>query len=227
MLFALTAIIACAQHGSVSLRSVVRMPDSEGVYLPSDDVTSPSLVEALPVDYSDQMRQVDTKGTCLLAVIVGPDGIPTWTLPIQNFLQPFDLAARSVVSRLRFLPGRLRGKPVTTEVGVRVDFAKDASAAIPKIVALEGPVVPPVLAHTVSAKYPKALKKANVHGAVVIALTVNENGEPTDVSVSKSIDKDLDQSALEAVRQYRFKAASNDGIALSVPMTIAVNFDLN
>jgi TonB family protein len=74
--------------------------------------------------------------------------------------------------------------------------------------------------------YPPQAKADKVEGAVVLALTINENGEPVDVHVKKGVRDDLDESALTAVRQWRWKPFLLNGNPTAVKTTVTVNYSV-
>jgi TonB family protein len=74
--------------------------------------------------------------------------------------------------------------------------------------------------------YPPQAKADRVGGAVVLALTINEEGAPVNVRVKKSVRDDLDQSALAAVRQWRWKPYLLNGDPTAVDTTVTVTYSL-
>ncbi len=60
----------------------------------------------------------------------------------------------------------------------------------------------------------------------MLCLTVDEQGVPQDVAVTGSGSDKFDQSALNAVRQYRFKPATRNGqpvpVEIFLELTIKV-----
>jgi periplasmic protein TonB len=77
--------------------------------------------------------------------------------------------------------------------------------------------VPPV--------YPSAARGARVQGTVVIETTIESDGTVESARVLRSIPP-LDQAALEAVREWRFKPALLNGAAIPVVVTLTVPFTL-
>jgi TonB family protein len=61
-------------------------------------------------------------------------------------------------------------------------------------------------------------------GSVIIALVVNSKGLPQDPHVVKGIDKDLDESAVEAVKEWRFAPAQKNGKAVAVRVSVQIQF---
>ncbi|MEO9073045.1 MAG: energy transducer TonB [Edaphobacter sp.] len=72
--------------------------------------------------------------------------------------------------------------------------------------------------------YPPQAKADKVQGAVVLAVTINEEGAPVDVRVKKGVRDDLNESALTAVRQWRWKPYLLNGNPTAVKMTVTVNY---
>lgn len=81
---------------------------------------------------------------------------------------------------------------------------------------------------------PRLVKQVNPHystdhgvravGSVIIALVVSSKGLPKEPHVTKVLDKDLDQSAVEAVTQWRFAPAQKDGKAVAVRVSVQIQF---
>ena len=63
-----------------------------------------------------------------------------------------------------------------------------------------------------------------VSGAVLIGLVVSSQGLPRDVHVVRSLDKDLDRNAVDAVQQWRFEPARKGGNPVAVRVTVEIRF---
>lgn len=63
-----------------------------------------------------------------------------------------------------------------------------------------------------------------VVGSVTVGLVVTSRGLPQNVEVIKSLEKDVDQSAVEAVKQWRFDPAKKDGKAVAVRIALELDF---
>jgi len=61
-------------------------------------------------------------------------------------------------------------------------------------------------------------------GSVIVALIVSSKGLPREPHIVKSLDKDLDQSALDAVKEWRFAPAQKDGKAVAVRVSLQIEF---
>lgn len=84
----------------------------------------------------------------------------------------------------------------------------------------------PVPIRTANPEYTEEARNAKIEGAVLIEAVIDENGIPTEPKVVRTLDKGLDQKALEAVRQWRFKPGLKDGTPVAVSVTIEINFRL-
>jgi len=69
-------------------------------------------------------------------------------------------------------------------------------------------------------------RQAKVAGKVVVYLQVNPEGRPMHVKVLKGLGMGLDEKAVEAVRQYKFRPAMKDGHPVTVEMNVDVNFQI-
>lgn len=63
-------------------------------------------------------------------------------------------------------------------------------------------------------------------GTAVVSVIVDELGRPRNVRVQRSLGLGLDQKAVEAVSQWKFKPGLKDGKPVPVFATIEVNFRL-
>jgi protein TonB len=78
--------------------------------------------------------------------------------------------------------------------------------------------VPPV--------YPDIARQARVQGVVILECTISPQGKVTEVRVLKGIPL-LDQSAMDAVKQWVYTPTLLNGVPVPVIMTVTVNFRLN
>jgi TonB family protein len=86
--------------------------------------------------------------------------------------------------------------------------------------------IAPVPISTPEAKYTAEARMKQIQGVCLITLIVNAYGNPQNIRVVRSLGYGLDETAIEAVRSYRFKPAMKDGHPTAIPMTIEVRFRL-
>jgi TonB family protein len=89
-------------------------------------------------------------------------------------------------------------------------------------------VTAPVATYQPEAEFSEEARRAKYEGTVLIGLIVDAQGRPQNVHVVRSLGMGLDEKALEAVRQYRFKPAYNKALHKPVPVMVdvEVNFRL-
>jgi periplasmic protein TonB len=90
-----------------------------------------------------------------------------------------------------------------------------------------GGVSAPEVLHSVEPQFTAEARQANYQGVVSIQLIVDAQGFPQDARVVRHLGMGLDERALEAVRQYRFKPALYQGHPVAVQMVVDVDFRLH
>lgn len=101
---------------------------------------------------------------------------------------------------------------------ISVAFACCVAFVAPTFAAKE----PPVPVRTVAPSLPSELK--GTAGLVMVKCTIDEQGNVAETSISKSSNEAFDRYAIEAIKKWKFKPASEDGKAVSVSVTIPVKF---
>jgi protein TonB len=89
-----------------------------------------------------------------------------------------------------------------------------------------GGITNPIPLVTPEAEFSDEARRAKYQGICMIAIIVDARGYPQNPRVIRSLGMGLDEKALEAVRQYRFKPALKDGRPVPVRITVSVNFRL-
>lgn len=93
-----------------------------GVFRVGGGVLPPRTIFDPEPEYSEEARKAKYQGTCVLAVVVGPDGIPR-DIRVQNTLgMGLDEKAIEAVKKWRFEPAKKDGKPVAVLISVQVNF---------------------------------------------------------------------------------------------------------
>lgn len=87
-------------------------------------------------------------------------------------------------------------------------------------------VTPPAPLSTVDAEFPPSARnlKAPFQQIVIVRLIVDASGNPRDVHVIRSYNRDFDAQAVKAVDQYHFIPAKKAGKPVAVALSIEVNF---
>jgi protein TonB len=89
-----------------------------------------------------------------------------------------------------------------------------------------GAVSRPVAIYTPDPEFSEEARKAKFSGNVVVSLIVDANGKPRNVHVLRGVGMGLDEKAVEAVQQYKFKPAMMNGKPVAVYVNVEVNFQI-
>lgn len=77
-----------------------------------------------------------------------------------------------------------------------------------------------------AAEYPEFAKKAGIEGRVFVQFIVDEQGDVQDPQVTRGVHKLLDQAAVEAVKEMKFRPARQRGQTVKFQMSLPVTFRL-
>lgn len=178
----------------------------------------------MPQDAPQQDQQphgVSTRHTLLLLGLLAVTGAAWWTIQDRN--DAVDTSPS--VASSDTLPGPL----VESDIAV-APAAKDTrkSSAASKAAAVSRSRDATLIASSqVMPKYPASALRSGETGTVLVLATIDRNGVPTDVSLDdRSGNRDLDRSALQAVRQWRFQPALKDGKPVEAMVRVPVEFAL-
>jgi TonB family protein len=77
-------------------------------------------------------------------------------------------------------------------------------------------------------QYTEEAKQARLQGTVWLDCVVASNGTPRDIIVARSLDTvhGLDQAAINALKQWRFKPGTKEGKAVAVRVRVEMTFTL-
>ena len=93
-----------------------------GVFRVGNGVAAPKLIYDPEPEYSEEARKAKYQGTCVLSVVVGPDGL-AHDIKVTNTLGlGLDEKAIEAVRKWRFDPATKDGKPVNVLISVQVNF---------------------------------------------------------------------------------------------------------
>jgi periplasmic protein TonB len=93
-----------------------------GVFRVGGGVLAPKPISTPDPQYTEQARQAKYEGTCILAMIVGPDGKPHDIRVQRGLGMGLDQKAIEAVQQWRFQPATKDGQPVAVQISVEVSF---------------------------------------------------------------------------------------------------------
>jgi TonB family protein len=90
-----------------------------------------------------------------------------------------------------------------------------------------GGVSRPEIVSNTAPVYTELARRAKITGTVILEATIDEQGNVTDTRILKGLPMGLDQSAVEAIKTWKFKPALLDGRPVPVYYVLTVNFQIN
>src|SRR5262245_21447200 len=89
-----------------------------------------------------------------------------------------------------------------------------------------GPSTDPVPISMVQGQYTDQARQQRIQGIVSLQGVVRTDGTVGNIQVTRSLDPGLDQAAIEAIKQWRFRPATRNGVPVDVPMSFQMTFSL-
>src|SRR5579862_8943695 len=93
-----------------------------GVFRVGGGVSPPRALDTPDPEYSEEARKAKYQGTCVLWLIVGPDGKPRDIKVARALGMGLDEKAIEAVKNWKFEPAMKDGKPVAVQINVEVSF---------------------------------------------------------------------------------------------------------
>lgn len=90
---------------------------------------------------------------------------------------------------------------------------------------INGTIGPPRKIKDVKPLYPQIAVLQQARGTVVIEITIGTDGKVQDARIVHSVPQ-LDEAALEAVRQWEYEPTRVNGVLVALAMTVIVNFTI-
>jgi TonB family protein len=95
-----------------------------------------------------------------------------------------------------------------------------------KIYVVGGDVKSPKLTHYVEPEFSSSSKEAFVDGVVKIETVVTTEGLPTNLKILSGLNSEEDKTAMDAVKQWRFRPGTKGDTPVNVKVTVEVDFHL-
>lgn len=89
-----------------------------------------------------------------------------------------------------------------------------------------GGVTAPIPINSPEPEFSDEARRAKYQGVVVVTLIVDAQGNPQQIKIERPLGMGLDEKALEAARQYKFKPATFQGKPVAVRIGLEINFHI-
>jgi len=91
---------------------------------------------------------------------------------------------------------------------------------------IDGGVLPPRKIHAPWPPYTEEARQGRIQGVVILEAIIDAMGNVTDVKVLKGLPEGLSDSAVTAIREWKFKPATLDGAPVPVFFNLSIRFSL-
>jgi len=142
---------------------------------------------------------------------------------------PAEFTGSSVSVRARFLyePGiSSQGSSVEGQSSLTSPFYANVDGVDGPVYRIIGGISPPRVIHQIDPEFSEEARKKKVSGTVELSIVVTSKGDVSAVRVTTSLGSGLDEKAIEAVRQWKFKPATKDGEHVSAEIAVIISFNL-
>ncbi len=204
--------------------------------------TDPIILESNRLEYPDNLRQVGIEGTVLISTEIMADGTVANCKILKSLMcgkDGLDEYTLSNIKKWKFAPFLHNDQPVDVITTLSVNYKKSEKRASvqfcsPDTISLKAESgdfdVSPVRLKTIQPQYPEISKKYGLQGRVILEIEILDNGDIGEVEVRKSVHSGhggLDEAAVTAVKQWKFKPAQRKGKPVSCWVAFPVDFKLD
>lgn len=102
-----------------------------------------------------------------------------------------------------------------------------AQAGSPQNPVQSGKTTAPVLTKTTEPQYTEEAKKNRVQGVVVVSTVVGIDGLVHESKIVRGLGHGLDEMAIKAIQDWRFRPATRNGQPVATTVTVEVSFRLS
>ena len=192
------------------------------VYRSGDDgVVLPVPITRVKPAYPDAAQKARIQGTVVLTGIVLPDGSISNARVTKPLNEALDQEAVRAMRQWRFRPGTKDLQPAAVEISMEMSFSlRDRIYETTEGVTLPDPLI------QAAAIYPDEARENFVEGSVRLSVVVLSDGRVGDVRVVRPVEPSLDESAIQAVKQWRFTPGTREGQPVNVRVELEVSFTL-
>jgi TonB family protein len=169
---------------------------------------------------AESVRAAENARVALDAEVKAQDG--KW---VKSYGKTKELAAAAKVAgdkaAAEAIADREKSEAVAAARATHVARTRATARVAP--VRIGGQIRAPTKVKDVHPLYPAIAQSARVSGLVTIEATIGPDGKVSDAKIVRSIPL-LDQSALDAVRQWEYAPTLLNGVPVPVVLTVSVNF---
>jgi TonB family protein len=224
----LIAISACFSTGAQTLKPHNPDPAPDTQSSPQVDVLPLLVLDPKPPGFqppiilsrpaADFSQCHDKKMNTVVLLQVDAGGSPkNVDLPPTGSKSCSDKAALAAAKLYRFTPAHIDGRPIACNIAVKFETQPQAA----------GGISAPILIRAAEPEYPPEFLGRRGRAIVRVFMKISLDGTPSQLRVSSQNAVAFERSALNAVHQYRFWPAMQNGQPVAADLFIDVAFQMN
>jgi TonB family protein len=186
-------------------------------------ITPPRVLSVTAPIYTDEALAARIEGTVTLEASVDANGKASVLRIAKGLGYGLDERAIGAVIDWKFAPALRDGLPATAVTEVDVDFRLPQETPV-RLGRGGINVRPPTVISRVEPKYTDQAREAHLSGTVVLFAIVRADGSVDIIHVVQSLGLGLDESAIDALKQWKFRPGMRDDRPVDVGLNIEVNF---
>lgn len=177
------------------------------------------LLSVTPI-FSPDTPDDDTVAVVPMKLRLDSNGNVVGADPLDSVSPAMLAAIREALPAWKFSPARNGGKPISSELSLRVLCERAVDPA-----KWEG--IPPVFLTTVKPVYPIPMRTSGITGKVLLEVDVDRDGRLLDVSVIESNNPGFDAAALTSVLQWTFQPGTVKGVPQRAKTRVPITFSIS
>jgi TonB family protein len=188
---------------------------------------NPELRQFTPPDPS----LCSTQGYIGVNFTIESDGAPSAIQITSAFDESVRDGVLQAVKSWRYQPATLNGSKAPGHARILLE-CRPPAATTPDASSPERPVrvgtdiTPPALLFKMEPEYSEEARQAKSQGNLTLSLIIEPDGKPSDIRIVQGLGLGLDEQAIAAVMQWRFKPGTRNGKPVRVATQIVVSFRL-
>ena len=198
---------------------------------------APEAIKQVPPSYPADAKKKGLEGMVWLKVWIDESGRVGKVAIQKSDSKVFESAAIAAAEQWAFRPAMRDGKPVDVWVTIPIRFKladKEKGQSGPALMKkkLVSPAEDlkvdkePEALNQVNPKYPEKAMHDGIEGPVWTKMWIDESGNVVDATIAKSDNDTLNEAALEAGKQWKFKPALLGGKPVAVWITVPFRFKI-
>jgi TonB family protein len=244
-LVAKVAVLEPLKHPEAS-QFAVETPTASGNRLVSipvpQDMIEANTLSGPPMVWP-QVQSGKTDGKLSMYISIDREGHVREAYPLNSDNAGLQDAARDQLLKWQLKPFVNKGEPIQVEAAMSFQFkttvagspvqpsaaTKESDAQNPVVhrkIRISAGVAEGLIISKVAPVYPAEARQRQIAGKVVLGLTVDTSGTPTNIHVVSAPDELLAQSAIDALRQWRYHPYLLNGEPIEAETLATINYEL-